>query len=115
MQGGSGRANASSPQATGYTAISLHQPWASLLVHGIKRIEGRAWSSEHRGQLWIHSTSQRPTDEEIKVLKGAAEQYQDLNALYSGQSQSSQQLGNDKSSRKLHAMVMGCMSLLGRI
>ncbi|XP_024524676.1 activating signal cointegrator 1 isoform X3 [Selaginella moellendorffii] len=23
----------------------MHQPWASLLVHGIKRIEGRSWSS----------------------------------------------------------------------
>ena len=59
--------NTAGNTATGYTALSLHQPWASLLVHGIKRIEGRAWPCDHRGQLWIHSTSQRPTPEDIQV------------------------------------------------
>lgn len=27
----------------------MHQPWASLLVHGIKRIEGRSWPSPITG------------------------------------------------------------------
>jgi hypothetical protein len=31
--------------------ITLHQPWASLLVHGIKRIEGRSWPAPVRGLL----------------------------------------------------------------
>lgn len=30
--------------------LSMHQPWASLLVHGIKRIEGRTWTTKHRGR-----------------------------------------------------------------
>ena len=45
----------------------MHQPWASLLVWGIKRIEGRGWSSPHRGRLWIASTAKQPTQEEIEV------------------------------------------------
>lgn len=40
--------------------LSMHQPWASLLVYGFKRIEGRDWESDYRGKLWIHATSQKP-------------------------------------------------------
>jgi hypothetical protein len=29
----------------------MHQPWASLLVHGIKRVEGRSWPSPITGLL----------------------------------------------------------------
>jgi hypothetical protein len=35
----------------------VEQPWASLLVHGLKQIEGRNWSTLHRGALWIASAS----------------------------------------------------------
>ncbi|ETO31307.1 hypothetical protein RFI_05811 [Reticulomyxa filosa] len=28
--------------------LSMHQPWASLLVCGIKRIEGRSWNTQNR-------------------------------------------------------------------
>ncbi|CAK0774293.1 hypothetical protein CVIRNUC_004154 [Coccomyxa viridis] len=49
--------------------LSLHQPWAQLLVHGIKRIEGRAWSSNHRGRVWIHATSARPETQTIRELE----------------------------------------------
>ncbi|KAJ0769957.1 putative ASCH domain, PUA-like superfamily, activating signal cointegrator 1 [Helianthus annuus] len=28
-----------------YPCLTMHQPWASLLVYGIKRIEGRSWPS----------------------------------------------------------------------
>ena len=37
--------------------ISMHQPWASLMVHGFKRFEGRAWTTKYRGPLWVHATS----------------------------------------------------------
>ena len=49
--------------------LSMHQPWASLLVAGIKRIEGRTWSTNHRGRLWIHATSQTPNKGDIEVRK----------------------------------------------
>ena len=37
-------------------AISLLQPWASLVVMGIKTIETRSWSTRHRGQILIHAS-----------------------------------------------------------
>lgn len=37
--------------------ISLWQPWASLVVLGLKRIETRSWETLHRGQLLIHAAS----------------------------------------------------------
>eukprot|EP00658_Telonema_sp_P-2_P028761 TRINITY_DN21989_c0_g2_i3.p1 TRINITY_DN21989_c0_g2~~TRINITY_DN21989_c0_g2_i3.p1 ORF type:complete len:421 (-),score=95.38 TRINITY_DN21989_c0_g2_i3:171-1433(-) len=43
--------------------LSMHQPWASLLVAGIKTVEGRSWPTTHRGLMWIASTAQ-PTDRE---------------------------------------------------
>jgi hypothetical protein len=49
--------------------LTMHQPWASLLVCGIKRLEGRTWSSPHRGRLWIHSASHEPTAEEIESVE----------------------------------------------
>jgi hypothetical protein len=35
--------------------ISLHQPWASLVVVGAKRYETRHWSTAVRGQILIHA------------------------------------------------------------
>lgn len=49
--------------------LSMHQPWASLLVWGIKRIEGRAWPTEHRGRLWIAATAKQPTPQEIEEME----------------------------------------------
>ncbi|KEG07360.1 thyroid hormone receptor interactor 4 [Trypanosoma grayi] len=40
--------------------LSMHQPWAGLLVAGVKRHEGRAWSTDYRGRLWIHAASAQP-------------------------------------------------------
>jgi hypothetical protein len=45
-RGGGGRrgsGNYSNP------CLTMHQPWASLLVYGIKRIEGRSWTAPIRG------------------------------------------------------------------
>ena len=39
------------------TCLTMHQPWASLLVYGIKRAEGRGWNTDFRGRLWIHAGS----------------------------------------------------------
>ncbi|CAH8827183.1 unnamed protein product [Trichobilharzia szidati] len=49
--------------------LSLHQPWASLLVRGIKLEEGRTWYSPHRGCLWIASTARNPSPEEISEIE----------------------------------------------
>jgi hypothetical protein len=36
--------------------LSLLQPWASLVVMGVKQIETRSWSTAYRGPLLIHSS-----------------------------------------------------------
>ncbi|CAM6119212.1 unnamed protein product [Calypogeia fissa] len=58
--------------------ITLHQPWASLLVYGIKRIEGRYWSCPMRGRLWIHAASKIPENETVLAME---EFYRDAYAL----------------------------------
>lgn len=51
--------------------LSMHQPWASLLVAGIKRVEGRSWYSAHRGRLWIAAAAKRPSPQEISELEAS--------------------------------------------
>jgi hypothetical protein len=36
-------------------AITLHQPWATLIAIGAKRYETRGWITYHRGPLLIHA------------------------------------------------------------
>ncbi|KAF3774712.1 Activating signal cointegrator 1 [Nymphaea thermarum] len=49
--------------------LTMHQPWASLLIHGIKRIEGRSWPSPIRGRLWIHAAAKVPDPETISAME----------------------------------------------
>lgn len=49
--------------------LSMHQPWASLLIHGFKRFEGREWDTDYRGRLWIHATSQKPERSLIESIE----------------------------------------------
>jgi hypothetical protein len=36
-------------------ALSLKQPWAALVVHGLKTIEVRRWPTARRGRILIHA------------------------------------------------------------
>lgn len=36
-------------------ALSLWEPWASLVACGAKRVETRSWSTSHRGEIAIHA------------------------------------------------------------
>ncbi|CAG0898176.1 unnamed protein product [Darwinula stevensoni] len=49
--------------------LSMHQPWASLLVAGIKKHEGRSWYTPHRGRLWIAAAAKVPLRQEIDELE----------------------------------------------
>jgi hypothetical protein len=40
-------------------AISLLQPWASLVVTGFKQWETRSWNTQFRGRLLIHASGRR--------------------------------------------------------
>lgn len=41
-------------------AISLWQPWASLVAFGEKKVETRCWTTKYRGSIAIASTKQEP-------------------------------------------------------
>lgn len=38
-------------------ALSIKQPWASLIAHGIKDIENRTWKTHFRGRIYIHASA----------------------------------------------------------
>lgn len=37
-------------------ALSIKQPWASLIAHGINDIENRTWKTNFRGRIYIHAS-----------------------------------------------------------
>ncbi|XP_009364453.2 uncharacterized protein LOC103954365 isoform X2 [Pyrus x bretschneideri] len=66
--GGGGGGHASSGNYRN-PCLTMHQPWASLLVYGIKRVEGRSWPSPIRGRLWIHAAGKVPDEATIKAME----------------------------------------------
>lgn len=36
-------------------AITIKQPWASLIAYGLKDIENRSWKTNYRGRVLIHA------------------------------------------------------------
>lgn len=40
-------------------AITIKQPWASLIVHGINDIENRTWRTNFRGRVLIHASASK--------------------------------------------------------
>lgn len=50
-------------------ALSLWQPWATLIANGAKQIETRSWSTSYRGPILIHAAKRKV----LKELKELAE------------------------------------------
>lgn len=50
-------------------SLSMHQPWATLLIKGIKKHEGRSWYTAYRGRLWIHAAGVKPEPEQIEQIE----------------------------------------------
>lgn len=48
-------------------AITIWQPWASLLVSGRKRYETRSWATAYRGPIAIHA-AKRPVRRTLDAL-----------------------------------------------
>lgn len=44
----------------GMRALTLWQPWASLVACGAKKIETRSWGTPYRGPVLIHAALQKP-------------------------------------------------------
>ncbi len=54
-------------------AITIKQPWASLIVEGIKDIENRTWKTNYRGRVLIHSSADKKfntslTEDQFKAI-----------------------------------------------
>ncbi|MEM7555211.1 MAG: DNA N-6-adenine-methyltransferase [Cyanobacteria bacterium P01_A01_bin.84] len=54
-------------------AISLWQPWASLIKLGLKHYETRSWKTKYRGKLLICSTAKSTKDQYQQYLKIGSE------------------------------------------
>lgn len=50
-------------------AISLWQPWATLVAVGAKEIETRSWPTSHRGPLLIHAAKRQSKSELEELLE----------------------------------------------
>lgn len=42
-------------------ALTLYQPWATLVARGLKRFETRSWNTSYRGPLAVHAATRRPS------------------------------------------------------
>jgi hypothetical protein len=57
-----------SPNKSTAKVLSIRQPWATLIVAGIKPVENRSWPTRYRGPLYIHASS-RFDDEPIASIE----------------------------------------------
>lgn len=54
-------------------ALSIRQPWASLIVLGIKDIENRTWTTRERGTILVHASKGMTRDEHEDAIEFAVE------------------------------------------
>lgn len=65
-------------------AISLWQPWATLVAHGLKHFETRSWYTSYRGTLAIHAAKRKADRYELNdvIIKALFDMgYQRLSEL----------------------------------
>jgi hypothetical protein len=48
--------------------LSIRQPWATLLVKGIKDVENREWDTHYRGPVLIHAAKKHDKEEIAKAV-----------------------------------------------
>ena len=58
-------------------AITIYQPWATLIAHGHKQFETRSWATRYRGNIAIHA-SKRWTKVEQRWAIAYSKMYPDL-------------------------------------
>ena len=63
-------------------ALSLKQPWAALLVQGLKTVEVRNWPTARRGRVLIHAA--RVSDLRPEVWRHVPEPLRELAQLTGG-------------------------------
>jgi hypothetical protein len=63
---------------TELVAITLHQPWASLIAKGYKLYETRDWPTNHRGPIVIHAGRKPKSKQELREHEKVVESFKDL-------------------------------------
>ena len=64
-------------------AISLWQPWASLVVEGFKQYETRSWATNYRGLLAVHATKTYPS-EAREIMVDLIDDYEIVSQRFQG-------------------------------
>ena len=51
-------------------ALTIKEPWATLIISGYKKYEFRSWKTNYRGELYIHTSLKKipKNDERIREL-----------------------------------------------
>jgi len=62
-------------------ALSLWQPWATLMAAGLKKVETRGWFTAYRGPLLIHAAKRKPKREELEDICEALEMFWDKTGI----------------------------------
>ena len=65
-------------------ALSIKQPYASLIALGIKDIENRTWKTNFRGRIYIHASAKYHDDFNNLVSDSQIKSMQDNGFLFSG-------------------------------
>jgi len=65
-------------------AITLWQPWASMVALGLKKVETRSWGPRHRGPLAIHAAKSIPMGARAMAREIARQFDLDLDSLPRG-------------------------------
>ena len=68
-------------------AFSIKQPWANLIIHGLKDVENRTWRTNFRGRILIHASAKRISGidytfaQRVEILKGSSLEYVPVSAI----------------------------------
>ena len=54
---------------TNYKVLSIRQPWAALIVRGIKPVDNRTWRTDYRGIVLIHAAQAYDHDNSDPVIE----------------------------------------------
>lgn len=50
-------------------ALSINQPWAHCIAHGLKPVENRDWRTDRRGEILIHAGKKFDYDGWLWIVK----------------------------------------------
>ncbi len=55
-------------------ALTIKEPWASVIINGYKKYEFRSWKTNYRGKILIHTS--------LNVEKNMLDRFKDYNIKY---------------------------------